>query len=70
MTNGKEMTKIKNKKNQNKKDCPHTFYFLKVKSILLISFLCYSFVETIFRKKLNTLVTKYMDTLTFNCAQT
>ena len=51
------------------KRLPHSFYFLKVKCIKInpsVSFLCYSFGETIFKMKINTHVTKYMDTLTFN----
>ena len=40
------------------------------KSICLFSFLCYSFVETIFKMKQKTLVTKYTDTLTFIFAHT
>ena len=53
---------------KHKKTVP-LFYFFKVnasESLHLYSFLGYNFVETIFKKELNTLVTKYTDISTFN----
>ena len=59
---------LKNKNCQNIKRLPHSFYFLKVRcndQTVLIHF-----NETIFKMKLNTLVTKYTDTLTFKLSHT
>ena len=67
------LLKLKNKNCPDiKKRLLRSFYFLKVKFIKnnLLSFLCYSFVETYFRMKLGTLVTKYTDTFTFNFTDT
>ena len=66
-----QLLRLKNKKVcQNITRLPQSFYFLKVKypsvSICLFSISCYIFVETIFKMKLNTFVTKYMDILIFN----
>ena len=52
------------------KDYPTLFLFPASTLIRLFLFLCYSFVETIFKMKLNTPIAKYMDTLTFNIART
>ena len=57
------MLKLKNK------NCHNTLrYFHEVRCIKINPFLCvcYSYVETIFKLKLNTFVTKYKDTLNFN----
>ena len=63
------MLKLKNRNCQNKKRLSRSFYFLEdntSKPIRLYSFLIFYTTETIFIIKLNTLVTKYTDTLTFN----
>ena len=63
--------KIKEEKmSKYKKTAPLFLFHEGQRSICLFSVSCYSFVETIFRMKLNTLVTKYMDTFTFNFANT
>ena len=64
------MLKLKNKSCENIKKTAPLFLFSEgqmhqIQSVFF-HFLCYSFVETLFKKKLNTQVTKYIDTLTFN----
>ena len=61
-----KLLKLKKINSQNIKRLPNSVYFMKVKnnapeSICFI-ILCYSFVITIFKLKLNTFVTKYTDT--------
>ena len=67
------LLKLKITNFQNFKWLPHFFIYSRYlnasKSICLFSFLYYSFIETICKMKLNTLFTKYMDTLTFNFAR-
>ena len=59
-----KLLKLKNKNCQNIKSIPHIFISLRSNaSVSIYPLLCYSFVETIFKTKLNTLP-KYMDTLT------
>ena len=70
---------LSGKKNQKKisniKDCPHSFYFMKVECFKINPFHFYARVllkKNIFKMKVNTLVTKYTDSVTFNfysCSQ-
>ena len=67
-----KIKEIQNKNCYYIKRLPHSFLFpegqIHQDQSFYFHFLCYTFVETIFEMKLNRLVTKYTDTLTFNFA--
>ena len=72
MTNKLQSAKFEEKNCQKIKSLSHSFHFLKIKCIKInpsISiFMLFFFVETIFKMKLNALITEFTDILTVNFA--